>query len=356
MISLVVSLLAAAQPVPGVTLAPAPPQRVEPLRLPPLPETYRPSQVVEPKNSPSAWVWLVRAVDEATQKHLTAPTRVRLSVNKWGRVSDCTVTASSGIQLYDDEACKSIVEKAVFVPATNANAEPIGATWDHAVEWRPVSDRTMPPPIMVSPTAGPVTAVLPRGPSAGNGFYRDPTLNDFPPEARDARMEGVATVTVTTDPDGGIADCSVTGSSGHETLDKASCDYVRAQGPFNPARDLQNNPTEGRFVRKVTWRLPLTTTAVAPPPAPAYPRGPMSLPLVGNGKSGFEVVADKNGNVVTCTVIDEGDTPAGAMVGADFCKNAKERGVQMAIDPNGEPVARRTRVVVTMEEELGAVQ
>lgn len=352
MISLVLSLLAAAQPVPGVTLAPSPPQRVEALRPPPQSETFRPNQVVEPENRPASWVWLDRAVDEATRKQLTGPTRVRLTVNKWGRVADCAVTGSSGLKSFDDEACASLAERAIFIPATNARAEPIASTWDHAVEWRPVSDRAVPPPIMIATSSGPVTAILPRGPSAQDGFYRDPTLNDFPPEAREARMEGVATLTVTTGPDGGVADCSVTESSGHELLDVASCRYVGSLAPFTPARDLENNPTTGRFVRRVSWKLPTSTTTVAPPAA-TYSPGPMSLPLVGNGKSGFEVVADKNGNVVSCTVIEEGRIPAGAMVGADFCKNAELRGVQKAIDPNGEPIARRTKVVFMVEEELG---
>lgn len=355
MISLVLSMFAAAQPVPGVTLAPAPPQRIEALRPPPQSETFRPNQVVEPENKPSAWVWLDRAVDEATQKQLTGPTRVRLSINKWGRVADCSVTGSSGLKSFDDEACASLAERAIFIPATNARAEPITSTWDHAVEWRPVSDRAVPPPIMIATSSGPVTAILPRGPSASDGFYRDPTLNEFPAEAREARMEGVTTIAVTTDPEGGVADCSVTQSSGHDALDTASCRYVGALAPFTPARDLENNPTTGRFVRRVSWKLPSSTTAVAPP-ASEYRPGPMSLPLVGNGRSGFEVVADKDGKVVTCTVIDEGTIPTGAMVGADFCKNAEERGVQKAMAPNGEFISRRTKVVFTMEEELGVEQ
>lgn len=352
MISLVLSLLAAAQPVPGATLAPAPPPRAEALRLPPQPETYRANRLIEPENNPSAWVWLDRAVDEETQRQLTGPTRVRLAVNKWGRVSDCTVTGSSGLKSFDDDACASLAERAIFIPATNARGEPIAGTWDHAVEWRPVSDKAVPPPVMIATSAGPVTAILPRGPSASDAFYRDPTLNDFPPEARDARMEGVAIITVTTDPEGGMADCSVTMSSGHEALDQASCHYVGSLAPFTAARDLENKPTTGRFVRRVSWKLPSATTTVAPP-APAYRPGPMSLPLVGNGKSGFEVVADKDGKVVSCTVIEEGMIPVGAMIGTDFCRNAEERGVQKAIDPNGDPVARRTKVVFSMEEVLG---
>ena len=50
----------------------------------------------------------------------------RLDVGPNGRVTRCTVTASSGSAILDSETCRMLTARARFTPATDASATPIG--------------------------------------------------------------------------------------------------------------------------------------------------------------------------------------------------------------------------------------
>lgn len=55
---------------------------------------------------------------------------------------------------------------------------------------------------------------------------------------------------------GKVAGCTITGSSGHAELDKATCDLVTRRARFEPARDGAGARIGGRYSGAVSWVLP----------------------------------------------------------------------------------------------------
>jgi protein TonB len=64
----------------------------------------------------------------------TVATRLRIDSN--GRVSGCTIVASSGSRSLDDATCKILTERARFSPARDAEGEAVPDTYDQRVTWQ----------------------------------------------------------------------------------------------------------------------------------------------------------------------------------------------------------------------------
>jgi periplasmic protein TonB len=82
------------------------------------------------------------------------------------------------------------------------------------------------------------------------------TTNDYPSRALSQEREGTTTFRVTVGADGKVADCQVTGSSGHADLDAATCSNVKRRARFDPALSNDGSPTTGSYSNRVTWRIP----------------------------------------------------------------------------------------------------
>jgi periplasmic protein TonB len=82
------------------------------------------------------------------------------------------------------------------------------------------------------------------------------TTNDYPSRALSQEREGTTGFRVTVDAGGKVADCQITGSSGHGDLDAATCSNVKRRARFEPAKDKDGNPTTGSYSSRVTWRIP----------------------------------------------------------------------------------------------------
>ena len=63
-------------------------------------------------------------------------TRFTVQVSPEGRVTDCTVTGSSGSPDLDEAACRSISRRARFNPATNGEGEKVAGTYSNSVRWQ----------------------------------------------------------------------------------------------------------------------------------------------------------------------------------------------------------------------------
>lgn len=101
------------------------------------------------------------------------------------------------------------------------------------------------------------------GAGAPSGQRQGPALNtyfttdDYPREALRRREQGTVTFSILVGPDGRVADCTVTGSSGSASLDAATCRILRERARYRPARDPQGNAVAGREDGlAVTWSLP----------------------------------------------------------------------------------------------------
>lgn len=55
---------------------------------------------------------------------------------------------------------------------------------------------------------------------------------------------------------GKVTGCTVTGSTGHEALDRATCTLIARRAKFEPARGKQGEPVASSYTSAVVWQLP----------------------------------------------------------------------------------------------------
>lgn len=133
------------RPIPAITEAPRTPApsppvaRPEPKPQPAAPVTgrYPPGRAVTAIN-PSGWI---RQSDIGRLPDLRGDGvfTFSLAVNPEGRVEECTVLKSSGSRQLDGQTCRTLQSRARFEPATDANGNPVSATYSSSVQFA-VSD------------------------------------------------------------------------------------------------------------------------------------------------------------------------------------------------------------------------
>jgi protein TonB len=80
--------------------------------------------------------------------------------------------------------------------------------------------------------------------------------DDYPADAQQNGEEGSVRARLTVDARGRVAKCTIIRSSGHVSLDKATCDVLRDRARFSPARDANGKAVSDSFVTPlVVWRL-----------------------------------------------------------------------------------------------------
>ncbi len=86
----------------------------------------------------------------------------------------------------------------------------------------------------------------------------------YPRRAIAAHEEGTVGFLVTLDSQGSVTACQVTHSSGHPLLDEETCKIITMNAQFKPDPGL--SPSQVRTSEGViTWKLPASTTVLAPP-------------------------------------------------------------------------------------------
>lgn len=133
---------------------------------------------------------------------------------------------------------------------------------------------------------------------------------DYPPSALRERAEGTTGFTLGVGPDGRVAACTITASSGHAALDVAACSLMRRRARFTPARDGAGNPVADTVASRLTWR--------APEPQPAAAAGESAAPVR------LIVTIGPGGEVADCRPVGGGAGEAGR----DACSalSARARG------------------------------
>jgi len=77
--------------------------------------------------------------------------------------------------------------------------------------------------------------------------------NDYPTEALRGRQSGASTLLWTIGTDGRVSDCKVIASSGVDSLDRAGCRAITANGRYTPALDKAGKPMISHSMRRVMW-------------------------------------------------------------------------------------------------------
>lgn len=146
---------------------------------------------------------------------------VRLNLTMSGRVSACTVLRPSGFARLDELTCKLLSRRAKFTPALGPDGQPAAGRYTQAVGWKMADEK-------------PVRA-------SSLGWKR-------PADAKRRNERGTVSFKLEIDENGNVATCSITESSGYQSLDDATCRQLKemkAPSPFQNER--------GKFVsRKVT--------------------------------------------------------------------------------------------------------
>jgi protein TonB len=65
----------------------------------------------------------------------TGTVRFRVGIDASGRVTDCTVTQSSGYAGLDAATCRNVTRRARFDAASDAMGEKVAGTYDGTIRW-----------------------------------------------------------------------------------------------------------------------------------------------------------------------------------------------------------------------------
>lgn len=98
----------------------------------PRPPVNRPAT---PRGNPGAWLTLSDYPASALRLEQQGTTRFTVTVTPEGRVSDCTVTTSSGSSVLDAATCAIMTRRGRFEPATDAQGRPVTGSWSSTTAW-----------------------------------------------------------------------------------------------------------------------------------------------------------------------------------------------------------------------------
>jgi protein TonB len=85
---------------------------------------------------------------------------------------------------------------------------------------------------------------------------------DYPAAAVAAREQGIVGFSLDVGPDGRVAACAITSSSGSAELDSATCRLIQSRARFTPALDADGLSVADKIAGRISWKLP-----PVPPPA-----------------------------------------------------------------------------------------
>ncbi|MCW3847603.1 energy transducer TonB [Sphingomonas sp. LB-2] len=126
-----VSVAPPPMPVPANVLPPPPPPRSY---APPPPQESGGNRV-RPRGAPQNWVTNDDYPAAALRVEASGPVAFRLDIDEAGRVFACTVTSSSGWDILDATTCALLKRRAQFVPATDAQGQPVPSSWSSRLRW-----------------------------------------------------------------------------------------------------------------------------------------------------------------------------------------------------------------------------
>jgi protein TonB len=132
-----VQTMAPPPPIQTVT-APPPPVYIPPVAPAP-PPPPPPPHLVQPARARANLASLVSDDDypaSAVAAGQEGRTGFRLDIGPDGRVTNCTVTSSSGSSILDQATCRIMRSRARFTPAHDSNGNAVSDSHDDAITWR----------------------------------------------------------------------------------------------------------------------------------------------------------------------------------------------------------------------------
>lgn len=93
-----------------------------------------PDSPPQPSGNPGGWV-TANDYPRTSDPYASGTTQFQLAVDVSGKVTDCTITQSSGHAELDAATCRLLRERAAFVPAMRAG-KPVPGTFSNSVLWQ----------------------------------------------------------------------------------------------------------------------------------------------------------------------------------------------------------------------------
>lgn len=94
------------------------------------------SIAASPRGNPGGWVTDSDYRSNWIRKELTGSVGFLLAIDAKGKVTDCTVTKSSGHSELDQATCRLIQRRAKFNPGKDGYGNPMADTYRNTVNWR----------------------------------------------------------------------------------------------------------------------------------------------------------------------------------------------------------------------------
>lgn len=124
------------------------------------------------------------------------------------------------------------------------------------------------PPAVIVPPPAPVAAPAPPPPppppavnrsrrleADGQGRWARQIQDNYPARALREEAEGTVGVSITVGPDGRVSACSVTASSGNDSLDTGACEGMRRYARYKPALNAAGEPISATTSNRIVYRL-----------------------------------------------------------------------------------------------------
>jgi protein TonB len=122
----------------GPTMPPPPPFPQGPTIAPPADPPPPPPRKIEPARARANLASYVSDADypsSAIRNEEQGTTRFRLGVGADGRVTECTVTATSGSSALDSATCRLMKSRARFTPARDSDGKAVGDSVASGIRW-----------------------------------------------------------------------------------------------------------------------------------------------------------------------------------------------------------------------------
>src|SRR5437588_8827816 len=144
---------------------------------------------------------------DAARQRIQGSVGFEIDVDANGNAGECRITKSSGQPVLDKATCDIVRARAHFDPAHDKGGKPVAGRYSTNTVWLLLDDWGI-------PEATPI--------DRPSWF----TSNDYPIEAMKEAIEGSVVFEVDVGASGKPTACRITNSSGHQILDKATCDVV----------------------------------------------------------------------------------------------------------------------------------
>lgn len=293
--------------------SPPPPKTV----FVPRPDPNDKSRPALPAGRPADWITLDDYPQDARRENRQGDVRFRLAVSNSGQPTACVISGSSGHLDLDYAACRLLLERARFRPALDRSGTPTTGYYGSRILWRI-------PPAAESYPRGPV-------PTGFLSFERPLATPLLGTEAAGS-LSGQVRVSLRIAGDGSVARCAVVDGTAPEELVRESCPFVLKSAKFEPARNVDGKPTEGRYDVTLIWDDVAYMATMVPNPEQYFPP-------TGRLRQSFTV--GKEGIISDCQAERSGVIPFDLMT-ANPCRMSFHG--EPYRDDDGNPVERRVSI------------